>query len=224
MVGKNDAKIMDKIKVIDTNGKSVSEVSLDKSVFDGSVNHSVLHQTIVMYNANKRVGTAKAKTRSYVRGGGKKPWKQKGTGRARVGSIRSPLWKGGGVIFPPMPRDYSYSVPKKIRRSALCSSLNSLVSEGNLILVDEFKLKTNKTKALESILKNIGVKSTCLIVVSDVDENLHLSSRNIPYLRIRRVKDLNALDVLSTGVTVMTKDAFKSLNEALVKNTGCSAQ
>ena len=199
------------ITVQNIKGENVGEVNLDENVFDGKINKALLHQVILMYRANKRKGTASTKTRAKVSGGGRKPWRQKGTGRARVGSIRSPLWRGGGIVFGPHPRNYSYTLPKKIRRRALKDSLNAKFKSGQLIVIDELKVDEPKTKKFMSILSNINIKDKTLVLMRDLDENVIKSSNNIQGLMLRRLDNFSAYDVLSHRNLIITKDGLDIL-------------
>ena len=167
---------MPKVDVYDINGKKVSDVELNENVFGIEPNEAIVHEVLVNYLANQRQGTQSTKTRAEVSGGGRKPWRQKGTGRARQGSIRSPQWKGGGVVFAPKPRDYSYSVPKKVKRLALKSVLTSKVLENEIIVVDELNLNAPKTKEMINVLKNLKADKKALIVIDKKDENVILAS------------------------------------------------
>lgn len=188
---------------------------LDPNIFNGKVNKAVLYQVIKMYEANKRRGTASTKTRAAVSGGGRKPWRQKGTGRARAGSIRSPLWKGGGVVFGPHPRNYSYSVPQKIRREALRASLNSKYNENAMLVLDELKVDKPKTKEFKKILNSLKLNEKALFVLDKIDDNLKLASRNLKEVALKRADDLNALDVLNFKKLVLTKAALAIIEKKL---------
>ena len=161
---------MAEIEIYNIKGKSVGKIELDKDIFNGKVNEPILHQVIRMYEANQRQGTASTKTRSEVSGGGRKPWKQKGTGRARAGTIRSPLWRGGGIVFGPHPRDYSYQVPKSVKRLALISSLNAKLNDKNMIVIDEIKLDKAKTKEIAAALRNLKAEKKPLLVLEEKNE------------------------------------------------------
>jgi large subunit ribosomal protein L4 len=174
----------------------------------------LLHQAVVAHQANKRAGTASTKSKGLVRGGGKKPWRQKGTGRARAGSIRSPIWVGGGTIFGPTPRDYSYRMPKKARREALLSALSLKRKEGKIIVVAGFDLAETKTKLMRQALEELQVKSA-LIVLSDNDEKVMLSVRNLPKVKALRVEGLNVYDLLRYEHLIMTEPALKLIEERL---------
>lgn len=208
---------MPEIAVYNTKGQSVGKIELDKSIFNGEVNEAVIYQAIKMYEANLRQGTASTKTRSEVSGGGKKPWKQKGTGRARAGTIRSPLWRGGGIVFGPKPRDYSYSLPKKVKRLALISSLNSKFNDNELLVLEDVKITEPKTKQVTAVLKNLKVDGKSLLVLDDRDEMLIRAARNIPELLLRDFKALNAYEIIKQHKLILTKKALEALTKILVK-------
>jgi large subunit ribosomal protein L4 len=208
---------MAEIEIYNIKGKSVGKIELDKEIFNGEVNEPVLYQVIKMYEANQRQGTASTKTRSDVRGGGKKPWKQKGTGRARAGTIRSPLWRGGGIVFGPHPRDYSYQVPKSVKRLALISSLNAKLNDKNLIVIDEIKLEKPKTKEFAAVLRNIKAEKKPLLVLEEKNEVVVRASRNMANLLLRDYKSLNAYEVLKQQKLVLTQKALAALTKMLVK-------
>ena len=186
-------------------------------ILDGEVNKAVLYQAVRMYQANQRQGTADTKTREQVRGGGRKPWKQKGTGRARVGSSRSPLWKGGGTIFGPHPRDYYYTLPQKIRSEALRSSLNAKNNDKELLVIDAVVVDKPKTKEFNKVMSSlkIALDTKTLFVLDKIDENLRLSSRNIGTVVLKRAEDLNAMDVLNVKKLVLTKTALSIITKRL---------
>jgi len=188
---------------------------LNPGVFDGKVNKAVLYQAVKMYEANQRQGNASTKTRAVVSGGGRKPWAQKHTGRARAGSIRSPLWKGGGTIFGPHPRDYSYTLPQNIRREALRSSLNSKYNEKDIVVLDEVRVDNPKTKEFKKVLDVNKLNEKALFVLDKIDNNLKLASRNLKNVTLKRADDLNALDVLHTKKLVLTKSALLILEKKL---------
>ena len=203
---------MPKVDVLNIKGEKVEEITLNDEIFGIEPNEPVVHQVVVALLANKRQGTQSAKTRAEVRGGGKKPWRQKGTGRARAGSIRSPLWKGGGVIFAPKPRDYSKKVNKKMRRLALKSVLSSKVLENELIILDELKFDTPKTKEMVAVLGNINTKKP-LIVLGNNDENVYKSARNIEGVGVSTYDTLNVYDVLKHYNLILTKEAVQKIEE-----------
>ena len=208
---------MAEIEIYNIKGESVGKIELDKEIFNGEVNEPIIHQVVRMYEANQRQGTASTKTRSDVRGGGRKPWKQKGTGRARAGTIRSPLWRGGGVVFGPHPRDYSYSVPKSIKRLALISSLNAKLNDKNMIVIDEIKLEKPKTKEFAAVLRNLKAERKPLLVLEEKDATVVRASRNIANLLLRDYKSLNAYEVLKQQKLVLTQKALAALTKMLVK-------
>jgi len=205
-------------------GKEVESVKLNTSVFDGVINSEAIYQAITAYRANQRKGLAATKTRGEVSGGGKKPWKQKGTGRARVGSTRSPLWRHGGVIFGPHPRDFSYTLPDKIKRVALKSSLNAKVKENNFIVLDELKLDTSKTKDALKLFTNLKVNaaknkktSSVLLLLDEAGANTKLALRNIDFLRFNLASDTNVYEVLAHKKLIITKDGLTKLTNRLKK-------
>jgi len=210
------------LPVYNTEGKEIDKINLDPHVFDGEINEGVLYQTVVNYRANQRGGLASTKTRGEVSGGGKKPWRQKGTGRARVGSIRSPLWKGGGVVFGPHNRDYSYNLARKIKLSALKSSLNAKLKENNLFLINEIKIDKPKTKEVVNIFLNLKEKigdlnKSTLLLSDKMDRSLRLASGNIPFLETNLAKDAFAYQVLKAKKVIITKDGLKQLIERFKK-------
>lgn len=204
---------MPKVAVYNVSGEQVSEIELKDSIFGIEVNQHVLYEVVKNQLANKRQGTQSAKTRAEVRGGGRKPWRQKGTGRARHGSIRSPLWVGGGVVFAPKPRDYSYTLPKKVRRLAMKSALTSKVNSQELIVLDELNLEAPKTKEMVSILKNLKVEKKALIVMGDKNDAVVRSARNIPGVETASVNTLNVYDILKYDKFIITKDAVQKVEE-----------
>ncbi|MGI6036824.1 MAG: 50S ribosomal protein L4 [Limnochordia bacterium] len=206
---------MPTVAVHNTAGEQVGELELSAKVFGAPVNVGLLHQAVRMYQARQRRGTAATKVRSLVSGGGRKPWRQKGTGRARHGSTRSPIWVGGGVVFGPQPRDYGFTMPKKQRRQALRSALSAKVNDGELIVLDQLQLDRPQTKAMHGILKNLGAEDSALIVTVDDSKNVYLSARNIPKVESIAAKDLNVLAVLRYKQVVMTKEAVAVVEEVL---------
>lgn len=201
------------IKVIDQKGKSVGEVDLNKCIFEVESNDSVVFEAIIRQRAGKRQGTHATKNRSAVSGGGKKPWKQKGTGRARQGSIRAPQWRGGGTVFGPTPRSYKVDMPRKARRLAIKSVLSQKVADGNLIVLDQLTLATPKTKDLKAIFSAIKVSGKVL-VVSD-DKNVQLSGKNLPQVKVVPVNGLNVVDAVDYEKLLLTQDAIKRIEEVL---------
>jgi large subunit ribosomal protein L4 len=205
---------MPTVPVFNTKGSQVGEIALNDNIFAVKVNKALLHEAVVMQLASRRQGTSSVKNRSAVRGGGRKPWKQKGTGQARAGSRRSPLWNGGGIIFGPSPRDYDYNLPKKARRQALKSALSAKVEAGEIIVVDGFNFSEPKTKAMIGILNDLKV-SKALIVTMDTDNNLYKSARNIPGVVAMVTEGINVFDILAHDHLVITKDAVGKVEEAL---------
>ena len=204
---------MPKAKGYDMSGNVVEEIELDNNIFGVEVNTHVMHMAVVNQLANKRQGTHSTKVKSEVSGGGKKPYRQKGTGRARQGSTRSAQWKGGGIIFGPKPRDYSYAIPKKVRRLALKSSLSSKASEGDIIVLDTLRFENIKTKNMAAVLKNLGVDSTALVVIPERDENVVRSAGNLKGIQTAYVNTINVYDIMRHGKFIITKDALSKVSE-----------
>jgi large subunit ribosomal protein L4 len=204
---------MPKVALHDISGAQIGELELNDDVFGIKPNKAVLHQFIKMQLANKRVGTSSTKTRAEVRGGGRKPWRQKGTGRARAGTRRSPLWTGGGVVFGPQPRDYSYKLPRKVRRLAMKSALSSKILDNNIIIVDELKLDEPKTKNIVKILEALKTGKNTLLVTADADPYITRSARNIPGVKSLRADFLNVYDILRYETLLITKDAVAMVEE-----------
>lgn len=198
-------------------GQETEKVDLPEDIFNGKVNRHLLHQAMVMYRANRRQGTAATKTRGEVSGGGKKPWKQKGTGRARAGSNRSPLWRHGGVVFGPHPRDFGFSMPDKMKIEALRSSVNDKLSSQDLVLLEHLEIKAPKTKEMSAILSALKIKVRTLMVIDEQERNERVikAARNIPGLTLRRAADINAYDVVSHKKLLLTKVALKTLTNRL---------
>lgn len=203
---------MAKVSVFNMDGKQVEELELNDAVFGVEVKANLMHASVVQQLANKRQGTQSAKTRSEVRGGGRKPWRQKGTGRARIGSIRAPHWTGGGVVFAPKPRDYSFKLNKKEKRYALKSALSARVADGKFIVVDELKLDAPKTKDMVKVLGNLNVEKA-LIVLNENDKNVVLSARNIPNVQTALTNTINVYDILRYETFVATKAAVATIEE-----------
>lgn len=204
---------MPKVALYNVSGQQIGDIELSDAVFGVEVNQHVLYEVVKNQLANKRQGTQSAKTRAEVRGGGRKPWRQKGTGRARQGSIRAPQWIGGGVVFAPKPRDYSYSVPKKVKRLAMKSALSSKVESQEIIVLDELNLTQPKTKDMANILKNINSNKKALIVMAEKNENVVKSANNIPGVQTALVNTLNVYDILKYDSFIITKDAVKKVEE-----------
>ena len=200
--------------VVDIENKKVKEIDLKEKVFQAPIKESYFYEVVKMQLANKRLGTASTKTRGEVRGSGAKPWRQKGTGRARVGSIRTPVWKGGGVVFGPRPRDYSYKVPKGLKKSALRAVLSLKLNNNELKIIDDFKLEEIKTKTLLSKLKSIEALDS-LIIMKERDRNIELSARNIKGVKVLEVKRINVLDILKHKKLVVTESVVASIEGAL---------
>ena len=203
---------MAKVSVYNMEGKEVDKIELSDAVFGVEVNEHLVHMAVVQQLANNRQGTQKAKTRSEVSGGGRKPWRQKGTGHARQGSTRSPQWTGGGVVFAPVPRDYSFKINKKEKRAALKSVLTSRVLDNKLIVVDELKFDEIKTKKFQAVMDNLKVKKA-LVVIADNDEKITMSARNIPTVKTALVNSINVYDILKGDTLVLTKDAVAKIEE-----------
>lgn len=203
---------MASVSVYNIEGKEVDKLELSDSIFGVEINEHLVHMAVVNQLANKRQGTQSAKTRSEVRGGGRKPWRQKGTGHARQGSTRSPQWAGGGVVFAPKPRDYSFKMNKKEKRLALKSALTSRVQDSKFVVLDELKLDEIKTKTFKNILNNLEL-SKALVVLADNDENVMLSARNIPGVKTALTNTINVYDIMKYDTVVCTKDAVAKIEE-----------
>ena len=203
---------MANVAVYNMEGKEVDKIELNDSIFGVEINEHLVHMAVLQQLANKRQGTQKAKTRSEVRGGGRKPWRQKGTGHARQGSTRSPQWTGGGVVFAPTPRDYSFKLNKKENRAALKSALTSRVVENKFVVVDELKMDEIKTKKFAEVLKNLNVEKA-LVVLNDMDEKVIASAANIPTVKTSQINELNVFDVLKYDTVVVTKAAVATIEE-----------
>ena len=203
---------MANVAVYNMEGKEVGTLALNDAVFGVEVNEHLVHIAVLQQLANNRQGTQKAKTRSEVRGGGRKPWRQKGTGHARQGSTRAPQWTGGGVVFAPVPRDYSFKINKKEKRAALKSALTSRVQENKLIVVDELKLDEIKTKQFAQVMKNLNVEKA-LVVINDNDQNIVMSAKNIPTVKVAQTNTINVFDILKYSTVVVTKAAVATIEE-----------
>jgi large subunit ribosomal protein L4 len=205
---------MPEFDIKDKNNKPVGKVSLPDNVFGVKAKDGVIHNAVVNFLANQRQGTHATKTKGLVSGGGKKPWKQKHTGRARSGSSRSPLWRGGGTVFGPQPRDYSYALPKKARRLALKAALSGKFADGEIVVIDELAFDKPRTKEMVSVLKGLALEGrSVLVVVPEHNEGVTLSARNIPGVTVKRVTDLNSYDVAAHARLLMTKRAVEVLSE-----------
>ena len=203
---------MAKVAVYNMEGKEVDSIELNDSIFGVEINEHLVHMAVLQQLANNRQGTQKAKTRSEVRGGGRKPWRQKGTGHARQGSTRSPQWTGGGVVFAPVPRDYSFKMNKKEKRAALKSALTSRVEENKFIVVDSLTFDEIKTKNVANALKNLNV-SKALVVLEDGNVNAELSAKNIAGVKTARTNTINVYDVMKYNTVIATKAAVKAIEE-----------
>ena len=203
---------MANVSVFNMKGAEVGTIDLNDAVFGVEVNEHLVHLAVVQQLANNRQGTQKAKTRSEVSGGGRKPWRQKGTGHARQGSTRAPQWTGGGVVFAPVPRDYSFKINKKEKRAALKSALTSRVQENKLIVVDELKLDEIKTKQFAQVMKNLNVDKA-LVVINDNDQNIVMSAKNIPTVKVAQTNTINVFDILKYSTVVVTKAAVATIEE-----------
>ena len=204
---------MPTIELLNMQGERVGEIALHPLIFDCKVKKSLLHDVARMLMNNQRRGTASTKTRGEVRGGGKKPWRQKGTGRARAGSTRSPIWKGGGIVFGPKPRDYRFVLPKKVRRAALCSALSAKAQGNQIMVLDSLSLAQPKTKEIARLLDVLKVQGKALLVTGSPDLNVYKSGRNIPGVKTVVARQLNVLDILNHDTLIMTKDAVASVEE-----------
>ena len=209
---------MNTLNVVSQDGKKIDDLKIDQKLFDGSVNKPLLHDAVLMYQANTRIGSANTKDRSEVRGGGKKPWRQKGTGRARVGSIRNPLWRGGGVVFGPKPRDFHYRIPKKALKRALCSALNDKLNDEKITVIDKIELTTFRTKDFLGVLKKLKIntgKEKVLFVTDENNDNLRKASNNLKKIKISAGTDINAYNVILADKVVFEKLAFAKVEKRL---------
>jgi large subunit ribosomal protein L4 len=201
------------LDVIDSQGTPVEKVAVADHAFGAEVKPHLFHQVVRMQLANRRRGTVSTKTRGEVSGGGRKPWRQKGTGRARQGSTRSPLWRGGGVALGPKPRDYAYHLPKKVRRAALCSALSMKTQEGLLKVLDRLDIPAPKTRQIVAFLKDLQVEKAAIIVLADDNPNVRLAARNLPAVKVLRVEGVNIYDLLAYDYLICTKEALMKLQE-----------
>ena len=204
---------MANVSVYNMEGKEVGKIDLSDAIFGVEVNEHLVHMAVLQQLADKRQGTQKAKTRSEVSGGGRKPWRQKGTGHARQGSIRAPQWKGGGVVFAPVPRDYSFKMNKKEKRAALKSALTDKAQNNNLIVVDELKFDEIKTKKFAEVMNNLKATRKALVVLADNDQNVVLSARNLAEANTTLTNTLNVYDIVNAKTLVLTKDAVTKIEE-----------
>ena len=204
---------MANVSVYNMEGKEVGKIDLNDAIFGVEVNEHLVHMAVLQQLADKRQGTQKAKTRSEVSGGGRKPWRQKGTGHARQGSIRAPQWKGGGVVFAPVPRDYSFKMNKKEKRAALKSALTDKAQNNNLIVVDELKFDEIKTKKFAEVMNNLKATRKALVVLADNDQNVVLSARNLAEANTTLTNTLSVYDIVNARTLVLTKDAVAKIEE-----------
>ena len=207
---------MASVAMVDMSNKKVKDVELP-AVFGVEVKSHLLHSAVVNQLANRRAGTAATKTKGLVSGGGIKPFKQKGTGRARAGSTRSPLWRHGGTVFGPMPRDYSYSMPKKEKRAALAAALSSKVGENRMVLLDKLELAEPRTKQMSELLKTLGVTESALVLINAENKNVALASRNMPNIKVLRMENINVYDLLKYRYLITTQDALTTMQEVYGK-------
>ncbi len=204
---------MPKIAVHNSKGEQVGEMELSPAIFAAPVNKAAVHEVVVAYLANQRRGTASTKTRGMVRGGGRKPWRQKGTGRARHGSIRSPIWTGGGTVFGPHPRDYSVRLPKKLKRVALRSALTTKYNNNEIIVLDQLSMETPRTKDVVQLLKNLKVEGKAVLITADPSPAVYKSARNIPGVSTGIADNINTYQVLNSGSLILTRDAVARIEE-----------
>lgn len=206
---------MAKFTVHNVKGETVGDIELSDAVFAAPVNQALLHAAVVRYLANQRQGTAKTKTRAEVAGGGRKPWRQKGTGRARHGSIRSPIWRGGGITFGPAPRSYRLDMPRKARRAALRAALSAKAGSGDIVVLDSLEFAEPKTKQMVSLLQNLKVDSKALILTGDVQPAIYKSARNLQGVKTEEARNANVYDILNHTKLIMTEAAARRLEEVL---------
>jgi large subunit ribosomal protein L4 len=206
---------MPQVALYNQQGAQVGEIALNEAIFGIEPHTQAMFDAVIMQRASLRQGTHKTKTRTEVRGGGRKPWKQKGTGRARQGSIRSPQWRGGGIVFGPVPRSYSYKLNKKVRRLALLSALSSKVVENEIVVLDQLAFEAPKTKNMVTVLGALNITSKALIVTADENSSVELSARNIPGVKVLSATQINVLDLLDAPKLVITKDAVEKIQEVL---------
>jgi large subunit ribosomal protein L4 len=205
---------MMEVEVKNRNNNTVGKINLRDDIFGVRAKPGVIHEAVNNYLADQRQGTHATKTRGLISGGGKKPWRQKHTGRARAGSIRSPLWRGGGTVFGPKPRDYSYNLPKKVKKLALMTALSAKLSDGEFVIIDDLSIEKPRTKEIIVALKNLGLTGkSVLIVLPEKDNTIALSARNVPGVGITRAADLNIYDVIAHNILLMTKEAVIRLEE-----------
>ena len=206
---------MPNVALFKQDGSQIGEITLNEEIFGIEPNESVVFDAVIMQRASLRQGTHAVKNRSAVRGGGRKPWRQKGTGRARQGSIRSPQWVGGGRAFGPTPRSYAYKLPRKVRRLALRSALSNKVAENNFIVVDELAFETPKTKLFQEVLNNLQVENKVLVVINKDNDNAQLSARNLPNVKVVDENNVNVFDLVNSEKVIITKAALSNVEEVL---------
>ncbi|OGW39930.1 MAG: 50S ribosomal protein L4 [Nitrospirae bacterium RBG_13_39_12] len=205
---------MPEVEIRDKNNNTVGKINLSDDVFNINAKSSVIHEAVVNFHANQRQGTHATKTKGLVSGGGKKPWKQKHTGRARAGSNRSPIWRGGGIVFGPQPRDYGYNLPKKVRRLALITAFNQKLSNGEVVILDKFSIDKPKTKEMKLIFGNLGLAGkSVLIILHEKDDSVTLSARNLLGVDIIKFEDLNTYNITSFDMLLITKESFAKLGD-----------
>jgi large subunit ribosomal protein L4 len=204
---------MAELDVVNAQNEKTGQVELDDRIFGVTVKKSLIHEAVVMQRACMRQGTAAVKTRGEVSGGGRKPWRQKGTGRARHGSIRSPIWRGGGTVFGPQPRDYGYSIPKKKYRAAMHAALTSKRVDGEIVVLDQLSLPDAKTKSFAQVLKNLALSKKTLVVLSEISEEMERASRNLSGVQLTSVRGMNVYDLMAHRHVVMTRDALSQIQE-----------
>jgi large subunit ribosomal protein L4 len=207
---------MPSVSMVDQNNKKVKDVELP-NLFSAEVRPYLMHAAVVNQLANRRAGTAATKNKALVSGGGKKPFKQKGTGRARAGSNRSPLWRHGGTVFGPTPRDYSYALPKKAKRAALIDAITSKVAENRMILVNSLEIAEPKTRLISSMLENLGVQENALVLITGENKNLRLAARNIPSVKVLKMDNINVYDLLKYRYLITTQDSLNMMQEVYGK-------
>jgi len=207
---------MASVAMVDMSNRKVKDVELP-AVFGEEVKSHLIHAAVVNQLANRRAGTAATKTKGLVSGGGKKPFKQKGTGRARAGSSRSPLWRHGGTVFGPVPRDYSYSMPKKEKRAALAAALASKVGDNRMVLLDKLELAEPRTKTMSELFKTLGVAESALVLIASENKNVALASRNMPNIKVLRMENINVYDLLKYRYLITTQDALNTMQEVYGK-------
>ena len=208
---------MPEVAVVNSEGAEVEKINLPAEVFEVKVNAGLMHDAVIAHLANRRSGTADTKTRSEIRGGGKKPYRQKGTGRARQGTIRAPHYNGGGVVFGPHPRDYGIRMPKKMRRLAIKGALSSKLAEGQIIIVDDLKLEAIGTKRFVEIMDKVNVQGKTMLVIAEADEIIRKSARNVPWLILRVAPGISTYDLLNSDTVVFTKGALAKMGEVEAK-------